>query len=40
VAETLKWGRGIFAADGTPRAPELALSKVDERDVGLVLIER
>jgi Transposase DDE domain len=30
----------IFAADGTPRALELASPKVDERDIGLVLLDR
>jgi transposase len=37
------WGfrlHAIFAPDGTPRALELASPKVDERDVGLVLLER
>ena len=30
----------IFAPDGTPRALELASPKIDEREVGLVLLER
>jgi hypothetical protein len=37
------WGfrlHAIFAPDGTPRALELASPKVDEREVGLVLLER
>jgi Transposase DDE domain len=37
------WGfrlHAIFAADGTPRAIELASPKVDEREIGLVLLER
>jgi hypothetical protein len=37
------WGfrlHAIFAPDGTPRALELASPKLDERDVGLVLLER
>lgn len=37
------WGfrlHAIFAPDGTPRAPELASPKTDEREIGLVLLER
>jgi Transposase DDE domain len=37
------WGfrlHAIFAPDGTPRALELASPKIDEREVGLVLLER
>jgi len=37
------WGfrlHAIFAPDGTPRALELTSPKLDERDVGLVLLER
>jgi hypothetical protein len=37
------WGfrlHAIFSPDGTPRALELTSPKVDERDVGLVLLER
>jgi Transposase DDE domain len=37
------WGfrlHAIFAPDGTPRALELTSPKIDERDVGLVLLER
>lgn len=37
------WGfrlHAIFAPDGTPRALELASPKVDERQVGLALLER
>jgi transposase len=37
------WGfrlHAIFAPDGTPRALELASPKLDEREVGLVLLER
>jgi Transposase DDE domain len=37
------WGfrlHAIFAADGTPRALELTSPKLDERDVGLVLLDR
>jgi len=37
------WGfrlHAIFAADGTPRALQLASPKIDERDVGLRLLER
>src|SRR4051812_9250736 len=37
------WGfrlHAIFAPDGTPRALELASPKVDERDIGLVLLDR
>jgi hypothetical protein len=37
------WGfrlHAIFAPDGTPRALELASPKVDEREIGLVLLER
>jgi Transposase DDE domain len=37
------WGfrlHAIFAPDGTPRALELTSPKVDERDVGLVLLDR
>ena len=37
------WGfrlHTIFAADGTPRALELTSPKIDERDVGLVLLDR
>jgi hypothetical protein len=37
------WGfrlHAIFAADGTPRALELTSPKVDEREVGVVLLER
>jgi Transposase DDE domain len=37
------WGfrlHAIFAPDGTPRALELASPKTDEREVGLVLLER
>ena len=37
------WGfrlHAIFAPDGTPRALELTSPKVDERDVGLVLLKR
>jgi hypothetical protein len=37
------WGfrlHAIFAPDGTPRALELTSPKVDERQVGLVLLER
>jgi hypothetical protein len=30
----------IFAPDGTPRALELCSPKVDERDIGIVLLER
>lgn len=37
------WGfrlHAIFSPDGTPRALELTSPKIDERDVGLVLLER
>ena len=37
------WGfrlHAIFAPDGTPRALELTSPKIDEREVGLVLLER
>ena len=37
------WGfrlHAIFAPDGTPRALELTSPKIDERDVGLILLER
>lgn len=37
------WGfrlHAIFAPDGTPRALELTSPKLDERDIGLVLLER
>ena len=37
------WGfrlHAIFAPDGTPRALELVSPKIDERDVGLVLLDR
>jgi transposase len=37
------WGfrlHAIFAPDGTPRALELTSPKIDERDVGVVLLER
>jgi transposase len=37
------WGFGlhaIFAADGTPRALQLTSPKLDEREVGLVLLDR
>jgi transposase len=37
------WGfrlHAIFAPDGTPRALELTSPKIDERDVGLVLLDR
>jgi hypothetical protein len=37
------WGfrlHAIFGPDGTPRALELTSPKIDERDVGLVLLER
>jgi transposase len=37
------WGfrlHAIFSPDGTPRALELTSPKLDERDVGLVLLER
>jgi hypothetical protein len=37
------WGfrlHAIFSPDGTPRALELASPKIDEREVGLVLLER
>ncbi len=37
------WGfrlHAIFAPDGTPRAIELASPKIDEREIGLVLLER
>jgi DDE family transposase len=37
------WGfrlHAIFAPDGTPRALELTSPKLDERDVGLVLLDR
>jgi hypothetical protein len=37
------WGfrlHAIFAPDGTPRALELASPKIDEREIGLVLLER
>jgi DDE family transposase len=37
------WGfrlHAIFAADGTPRALQLASPKIDEREVGLVLLDR
>lgn len=37
------WGfrlHAIFAPDGTPRALELTSPKVDERDVGLLLLDR
>jgi hypothetical protein len=37
------WGfrlHAIFAPDGTPRALQLTSPKIDERDVGLVLLER
>jgi hypothetical protein len=39
----LFWGfrlHAIFAPDGTPRALELASPKIDEREVGLLLLER
>src|SRR5271156_1865989 len=37
------WGfrlHAIFSPDGTPRALEIASPKIDEREVGLVLLER
>jgi len=37
------WGfrlHALFASDGTPRALELASPKIDERDIGLALLER
>lgn len=37
------WGfrlHAIFAPDGTPRALELASPKIDEREIGLVLLDR
>jgi len=37
------WGfrlHAIFGADGTPRALQLASPKVDEREIGLVLLDR
>jgi transposase len=37
------WGfrlHAIFAADGTPRALQLASPKIDERTIGLALLER
>ena len=37
------WGfrlHAIFAADGTPRALQLASPKIDERDIGLALLDR
>jgi hypothetical protein len=37
------WGfrlHAIFASDGTPRALQLASPKVDERDIGLALLDR
>src|ERR1700722_10133531 len=37
------WGfrlHAIFAPDGTPRALQLTSPKIDERDVGLVLLDR
>jgi len=30
----------MFAPDGTPRAPELASAKVDERDVAVLMLQR